>query len=126
MTASIHTTADEALLEGIRGLRGFLLDQGWRHGSRPGELISVADNGTEIYIRTGYTHGTIRLIAFGRLNGEKQGQHYIDFVRGVSPSRMIEVQRALSDWDGQSWPPFPDMRPSVTGQGDGWPPETKP
>jgi hypothetical protein len=117
-----NVAADELLSEGVRGMREFLLNQGWQHGRRPGELNSRADNGTEIHIRTGYTHASFRLIVFGRLNGEKQGQHYIDFNRGVDPRRILEIQQSLADWDGVVWPPHPDMVPSNTGQGDGWPP----
>lgn len=117
------TSPDEALSIAVRDLREHLLSSGFQHGRRPGELVGMADNGTEIHVRTGYTNGSFRLLAFGRYRGEKQGTHYIDINRGVSDERVREIKLALADWDGQCWPPHPDMVAATTGQGDGWPPQ---
>lgn len=112
---------DETLSAQVRDLRRKLIDHGWEHTRRSGGLSGRADNGTEIQIRTGYVHGSYRLLVFGRINGERHGQHYLDFSRGVSPARVVEITQALADWDGVVWPPHPDFQPSSTGQGKGWP-----
>lgn len=115
--------ADEQLRSQIRDMRAYLLNQGYTHGSRAGELEGRADNGTEITVRTGYTTGSFRINVFGRVKGSRQGQHFVDINRGADPARVLEIQKALAAWDGQCWPPHPDFAKSPTGQGDGWPPK---
>lgn len=114
---------DRLLSDAVRELREALINSGFQHGRRPGELVGKADNGVDLHVRTGYTHGSYRVTAFGRDRGEKQGQVYVDINRGVTPERVIEITRALVDWDGSTWPPHPDMKASTTGQGEGWPPK---
>lgn len=123
MTTATGNPADQQLSDEVRGLRQYLLDQGYQHGTRAGELLGRADNGVEITVRTGYTTGSFRINVFGRVNGSRQGQHFLDINRGASHEHIVAIQRALADWDGQCWPPHPDFRPSPTGQGDGWPPK---
>ena len=122
MTAT-PTEADEPLRSSIRDMREYLLDNGYAHGSRAGELLGHGADGTKITVRTGYTHGSFRIHVFGRVNGSRQGQHFVDINRGANDSHPIEIQKALAEWDGQHWPPHPDFRLSPTGQGDGWPPK---
>lgn len=112
---------DHTLSVQIEDLRRRLLDSGYQHARRSGELVGMSDNGTEIHVRTGYVHGSYRVVVFGRDRGERQGQHFLDFNRGTSPARIVEVTKALTEWDGQLWPPHPDFRKSETGQGKGWP-----
>ena len=119
--SNIDTTTDDTLGMAVRDLRDKLLLQGFQHGRRPGELVGMADNGVELHVRTGYTHGSYRVLAFGRRNGEKQGLVFIDLNRGSDPKQIVDLTRALCDWNGQIWPPDKDMHPAVTGQGDGGP-----
>lgn len=119
------TTAnpDAELSAHVRDLRTYLLNSGYAHGRRAGELLGRADNGIEITVRTGYTTGSYRINVFGRTRGARQGQCYLDINRNASLDRVTEIQQALANWDGETWPPHPDFVPSSTGQGDGWPPK---
>lgn len=108
-----------ALAREVKRMREQLLESGYTHGRRPGELVGRSDNGREICVRTGYTHGSYRITAFGRKNGSRQGQVYVDLNVGVDSSRVTELTRAITRWDGQTWPPHPEFRVSSTGQGEG-------
>ena len=122
MTDSLKADPDAGLSSLIRDLRAYLMNNGFELTTRSGELVAkLGDHKIGMWVRTGYTHGSYRVNVYGRTGGSRQGQYYIDFMRGVSPGRVIEFQRALADWDGMTWPPHPDMVRSETGQGKGWP-----
>lgn len=120
---SLTRDPDLELSSLIRDLRSYLMDNGFEHTRRSGELAAegFGDKLVGLWVRTGYTHGSYRVNVYGRVNGARQGQHFIDFNRGVDPSRIIEFQKAIANWDGQVWPPHPDMVRAETGQGKGWP-----
>ena len=113
---------EEELSRLVENLRAGLLEHsGFEHARATGELRGTGANGTPIHIRTGYTHGSYRLVAFGRYRGERQGAHFVDFNRGADPGRIADVAESIANWDGVIWPPHADFRPCPVGQGQGWP-----
>ena len=104
----------------IERLRARLLEAGYQHTHKPGELVRVDDSGNSIFVRTGYTHGAYRVTAMGRRNGSRVGQCYIDIAVGTSRITMVdELAGALATAQATSWPPHPAFTPSQTGWGEG-------
>lgn len=106
----------EELANSVQLLRATLLDSGWAHGRTPGEM--TRDN---LAVRTGFTMGGYRIVAFGRNRGSRSGQCYVDVTREWSKAEVRELTRDLVVASAQQWPPNDRMQPSVTGWGDGKP-----
>ena len=113
-------SAMDGINNAIREMRERLLDSGYAHTHRGGEIVRTDSQGNHIYVRTGYAHGAYRVVAMGRKNGSRIGQCYVDITLGSTMvTRVPELTEALARAEATAWPPHPMMQPATTGWNGG-------
>lgn len=121
-TKTMFQTSD--IGEAIREFRQALLDGGFFHTKRVGELQLTTGGPYDLYVRTGYATKTYRVLVFARPagRGPRLGQHYVDYnADNWHAERLSELLDALLTWDGKSWPVNEQLMRSSVGE-PGWTP----
>lgn len=114
----------KTLSNAIQDFRRRLVETGFVHTSRVGELLYATGGPYDLCIRTGYSTSTYRVLVFTRNagHGQRQGQGYIDFnADRWNPELLERLYDALTRWDGKTWPLVPEISFSPVGN-PGWRP----